>query len=137
MKIFYQNFFSKQKGFSLLEVLIATLVIAGTIMGSMKLQVESMRLSQSSRSDVVAMQLAQKLMDNISMSGQPNSYWNLKNNDFPRSGFLSNWLKELNSLIPNSKANIKCSDESSLCTIEISWLTQSGIRRDSQYVVRN
>lgn len=144
-----------QRGSSMLEALIALLILSIGIVALMKLQSESMRQNTDSRFVVMAGSKAQSIMDAITYERKlsnnkavaySDSDWALaKGSD---TGTVSNtiirpWLTSVQKSLPGGDASIACTD--GVCTITIFWspgkstqIDKSVINEQSaKYVVQN
>ena len=121
----------KEKGFTLVEVLVALLILAIGILGFAALQVTALRGGTSSHLRSQAVLIAYDVMDrlranrNAAIAGD----YNIADGDGVPVGDgtppladddLADWYNTYLSLLPDSEAQIIC-DAEGLCTVTIIW----------------
>ena len=121
----------KEKGFTLVEVLVALLILAIGILGFAALQVTALRGGTSSHLRSQAVLIAYDVMDrlranrNAAIAGD----YNIADGDGVPVGDgtppladddLADWYNTYLSLLPDSGAQIIC-DAEGLCTVTIIW----------------
>ena len=121
----------KEKGFTLVEVLVALLILAIGILGFAALQVTALRGGTSSHLRSQAVLIAYDVMDrlranrNAAIAGD----YNIADGDGVPVGDgtppladddLADWYSTYLSLLPDSEAQIIC-DAEGLCTVTIIW----------------
>tara|TARA_A100001037_G_scaffold167013_1_gene150174 strand:+ start:173 stop:607 length:435 start_codon:yes stop_codon:yes gene_type:complete len=121
----------KEKGFTLVEVLVALLILAIGILGFAALQVTALRGGTSSHLRSQAVLIAYDVMDrlranrNAAIAGD----YNIADGDGVPVGDgtppladddLADWYGTYLSLLPDSEAQIIC-DAEGLCTVTIIW----------------
>lgn len=147
-----------QHGGTLLETLIALLILSIGMLGIMKLQIESMRQTTDARFVIIAGAKAQSIMDAITYERKLNagtatpftdSSWGLSKGTAANSisgdtsAILKPWLTSVQGALPGGDASIACA--SNVCTITIFWspgkTTQLDMtiinERSAKYVVQN
>lgn len=139
--------FSFQKGASLIEVLIAVLVLSIGLLGAMKLQTEGVRLNADSKYTVVAAALAHDALDALTLDRfNDRTNWvavdtiatplscSINASSATSSaasgastGRASDWAKKVACDLPDGKAKISCTTVGSpkVCSVELRW-TPSG-----------
>lgn len=124
----------KQQGFTLLEVMIAVLVLAIGLLGLAHLHISSMKVNQSAEFRSQATMLAADIFDRMRANQQaarngdyalalnaeaPDSPSNVAEND------IADWLVRLNNRLPQGDASIACpafvANTEFVCDITVSW----------------
>lgn len=112
-----------ERGSTLIEVLIAVLVLSIGLVGSLKLQTEGVRLNADSRYTVLASTLAQDALDAIAFdTSKEKSVWTTIVETTTSSGLTgrpSDWLARVQKNLPDGKANITCASHQ--CTVVLKW----------------
>lgn len=112
-------------GMTLIEVLIAVLVLSVALLGALKLQNEGIRLNADSRYTIVASAYAHDALDALSFdrSGNRSAWTGIKSTSVGDSSDGASaalaWLAKLQSDLPDGKAEIGCSAKK--CHVQISW----------------
>jgi type IV pilus assembly protein PilV len=127
MRAAQQTSFSKARlrarGSTLIEVLIAVLILSIGLIGSLKLQTEGVRLNADSRYTVLASTLAQDALDAIAFdTANEKSTWTSITETTAATGVTgraSDWLTRVQRNLPDGKANISCA--SNQCKIILLW----------------
>ncbi|MGC3965430.1 MAG: prepilin-type N-terminal cleavage/methylation domain-containing protein [Rhodocyclaceae bacterium] len=127
---------SSERGSTLIEVLVAIIVLAIGLVGGLRLQTESLRQSSDSRYVVVAATYAQDLMDQIAYArgGSSATYSLTLDAATPTSGPLQTWVTNLKRDLPKARASVTCT--APVCTIEIRWTPPGHDEVKAQYAVR-
>ena len=121
----------KEKGFTLVEVLVALLILTIGILGFAALQVTALRGGSSSHLRSQAVLVAYDVMDRLraNRSAAVAGNYNLTLGNAPPVGDgtppladddLADWYNTYLSLLPESDAQIICNAEA-LCTVTIVW----------------
>lgn len=112
-----------ERGSTLIEVLIAVLVLSIGLVGSLKLQTEGVRLNADSRYTVLASTLAQDALDAIAFdTSNEKSVWTTIVEATTASGVTgrpAEWLARVQKNLPDGKANITCASHQ--CTVVLKW----------------
>ncbi len=121
----------KQKGISLIEVLVALVVLAFGVLGIAGLQGYSMKYNYSAYLRSQASYLASDIMDvmrlkkadAIGTSAAFNLLATMPNGTVPTSAVESDLQAWVNSLaaLPDSTGAIVCNSVTSICTVTIEW----------------
>lgn len=134
---------SKQSGFSLIEVMVAMVIMGLALLGAAKLHLEAMRLGSDSRFDIYAGSKAQDLMDAIAY-GSTSLDWNLNrgtaSSNVPTTNpVLKSWVASLKDdadtnktatpVLPKADAKVACTAGTATstgsvlttCAIDIYW----------------
>lgn len=119
---------SRQSGFSLLEVMIAVLVLAIGLLGLSALQAQGLRSSSSAHQRSQAVVLAYDMMERLraDFRNATNLSYNRALDDaLPAAGTLPteeiiNWITTIRALLPAADGAIVC-DATGNCTITVRW----------------
>ena len=115
--------FRQQRGATLIEVLIAVLVLSIGLLGALKLQTEGVKMNANSRYTVIATTLAHDALDAIyfdrSNSATAWTGVTTASTAAGASGRLGDWLTRLQAELPDGKASIACANNA--CTVQIFW----------------
>lgn len=115
--------FRQQRGATLVEVLIAVLVLSLGLLGALKLQTEGVKMNANSRYTVIATTLAHDALDAIyfdrSNSATDWTGVTAESKSATASGRLKRWLTRLEDELPAGKASIACASQA--CTVKIFW----------------
>ena len=133
-------------GFSLIEVLVALLLLALGALGSAALQANALRLNHSAASQSIAVQLASDMAERIRANRQAalNGDYNLTAGASPSGGStlaagdLADWYAQVTSMLPDGRAAIETDAASETITITLTWSgerVQSGLTESYQVVV--
>ena len=122
------------QGFTLLEVMIAVLVLAIGLLGMAHLHVTSMKVNQSAEFRSQATTLATNMFDRMranQQAAQNGAYALALNTEPPASpssqaeNDIAEWLTKLNNALPQGDASIVCpafaANSEFVCDITISW----------------
>ena len=126
-----------ERGSTLLEVLIAVLVLSVGLLGALKLQTLGMRQNSDSRYVLTAASLGQDALDQISYVRSASTDWSLEKTDTaPASPSTpkEKWLKQVQSSLPGGKAEISCTG--GVCTVKLYWTPPGAEEIKAIYVVR-
>jgi type IV pilus assembly protein PilV len=113
------------QGVTLVEVLVAVLVLSLGLLGALKLQTEGVRLNADSKYTVMAAAYAQDALDALSFNRAENkaanrSAWtSIKTGSTTSSGDAGEWLARLKRDLPAGKADVSCA--ANACTVVVSW----------------
>lgn len=132
----------RTEGFSLIEVLIALLILAFGLLGLAFLQVMSVRYTQSAQHRTMATNLAYEVLDMMrSNSVAARQFGYVSNADFPvavpptgcvrgtsgaYSDNINRWKCEIVSSLPNGSASINFDDVALTVTVAVSWTDDVG-----------
>lgn len=113
---------SWQRGFSLLESLIALLVLSVGSLGLLKMAVTGLSVARDSDHYVVASARAAELMDTIRVvQGLDDNYWAIARTQASSvlTGEKRTWMASVENTLPAGKAVVSCT--SGLCNIVLYW----------------
>lgn len=113
-----------QRGSTLIEVLIAVLVLSLGLLGALKLQVEGVRLNSDSRYTVLASTFAHDAMDALAFDrfNDKTTWTGIVEGTVASSlseGRAREWLVALQRDLPDGKAAVGCVNKA--CSVLISW----------------
>lgn len=120
---------AKVGGFSLLEVLIAVVILAVGLLGLGALQSVSFRNNHSAYMRSQAVIMAYDMMDklrvdhdqalagayNLAMASSPGSGTGFA------AGQLSAWIADLGGLLPSGDGAVNCTNATELCQVSVQW----------------
>lgn len=131
-----ERFKSSERGSSLVEIMIAVLVLSAGLVGGLKLQSESMRQSSDSRHVVAASALAHDALDQIVSGRQSSASWILAEGASPASTTpVGQWLARVKTTLPDAKASIACNG--GICTVLLKWTPPGREQVTASYKVRS
>lgn len=127
-----------QRGSTLIEVMVAVLVLSLGLLGALKLQTEGVRQNADSRYTVLASTYAHDALDAISYDRT-----NQKSSWMMSSGSMANgltgrpqvWLTNLQRDLPDGKADVGCTGNK--CTIQITWVPPGRAMVTAKYEMYN
>jgi type IV pilus assembly protein PilV len=126
-----------QSGSTLIEVLIAILVLSFGLLGALKLQTEGVKQNADSRYTVMAAAFAQDALDALSfnMRDDRTTWVTITSASDPSAmtGRASEWLTALQRDLPAGKAAVGCSADDHRCTVSISWVPPGGSEVTANY----
>jgi type IV pilus assembly protein PilV len=123
---------SKQRGVTMVESMVAILLVAIAMIGMIKLQINSLRASSESRYDLVASGRAQEIMEQISYLGFTDARWNNAANNV----VLNAWIQGLPVALPAGTGSVSCA--SNVCSVSVSWKPPGSDDSNTlSYTVRN
>lgn len=117
----------KQAGFGLLEVLIAVLVLAVSLLTIASLQTRSLQFNQSaywrSQANIMAYDAMERLrVDRATFLGGFSSDFGAT----PSNAAIADWVGGLAEVIPGGEGQINCQRvgvvNTTLCTVSVRWL---------------
>lgn len=129
---------SSEQGSTLLEVLIAVLVLSVGLLGALKLQTLGMRQNSDSRYVLTAASLGQDAMDQIGYVRSTSTDWTLAKTATATEADTTPvqiWLYHVQTSLPAGKAEISCAN--SVCTVKIYWTPPGADEMKAVYVVRS
>ncbi len=123
---------SKQKGFSLIEVLVTTLILAFGLLGMAGLQTVSLRNNVSAYERSQAVFLAYDITDRMraNRSIAVNGGYNVASSATSATVNLANalaqddvkdWLDLITTTLPAGDGSVSCPSASSACQVDIYW----------------
>lgn len=119
-----------QAGSTLIEVMIAVLVLSFGLLGALKLQTEGVKQNADSRYTVMAAAFAQDALDAVgfNMRNDRASWVSITTASDPAAmtGRPAEWLAALQRDLPAGKAVVGCSTSDRSCTVRISWTPPGG-----------
>lgn len=111
------------RGMTLIEVLVAVLVLSVALLGALKLQNEGVRLNADSRYTIVASAYAHDALDALSFDRSGNrAIWTgitTASDAGSLQGAAATWLGNLKRDLPDGKALISCAKKK--CHVQITW----------------
>lgn len=109
------------QGVTLVEVLVAVLLLSVGLLGALKLQTEGVRLNADSKYTVMATTYAQDALDALAydVSNERAAWAGVTPSSTSASGQAGAWLAALRRDLPGGKANVSCAAQA--CTVVISW----------------
>jgi len=135
-----------ERGSTLIEVLIAVLVLSIGLLGALKLQTAGVRLNADSRYSEIATTYAQDALDALTFNatGEKDEWTAIQCTTKATSSALTgtplDWLTRLKTELPSGCANISCDSDKHLCSVQIEWVLPGHTTDDksqASYVVYN
>lgn len=115
-----------QQGSSLMEVLVAVLVLSIGMVGALRLQSEAVRQNADSKYVTLASLYAQTALDNFGVTSSGVAWVG-----------QSAWEASVTAGLPQGEAEIDCSTTPTVCSVEISWIAPGNTERErARYAVR-
>jgi type IV pilus assembly protein PilV len=132
----------KVRGSTLIEVLIAVLVLSLGLLGALKMQTAGMRLNADSRYSVMATTYAQDALDAVTFNplGEKSTWTSItcSTTASALTGTPQTWLTRLKSDLPSGCANVSCDSSARSCTVKIDWtLPGQSDKTEASYVIYN
>lgn len=132
----------KARGSTLIEVLIAVLVLSLGLLGALKMQTAGMRLNADSRYSVMATTYAQDALDAVTFNplGEKTVWTSITCNTAASalSGTPQTWLTRLKNDLPSGCAAVSCDASARSCTVLIDWtLPGQTDKTEAKYVIYN
>ncbi|MCS4502830.1 hypothetical protein KBTX_03588 [wastewater metagenome] len=120
------NLNGHSRGFTLIEVLVALLVLSVGLLGLASLQTSGLRLSDSSYLRSQAVLAGYDLIDRIRLDRQDAPDYDTSGNFVDESGDVSvqqfkDWVSTQLSRLPSGAASVDCDGTSAVCTVRIRW----------------
>lgn len=132
---------SRQRGATLLEVLIAVLVLSIGLLGALKLQTLGVRQNADSRYTVMAAAFAQDALDALAYNPRGDKAdWDGINSTTAAgslSGRAGEWLTALQRDLPQGTADVSCNATQRQCSVVISWIPPGGDKMSATYAMYN
>ena len=133
-----------QAGLTLVEVLVAALVLTVGLLGVVALQLESLRATRSALARTQAVTLAADLADRIRAHSTPAAAYDCggecddeDGGDALAAADLAEWRTSVQARLPDGMASVACATGSTArCRIALSWLDAGGARASHQLDVR-
>lgn len=113
-------------GFSLLEVLVALIILTGGLLAFSKAQIISLRYNQDSYRQTLAQYQNSSLIEQLRLCSQ------LSNPSICKNSAVNNWRSINSSLIPQSQSQIKYTGSDYQFIIEWEDLLQANIRQNQK-----
>ncbi len=123
-----------QTGFTLLEVMIAVLVLGIGLLGLAHLQITSLKHNQSaefrSQASVFAADMLDRMRANQTAAKNGNYAIDIdddppNNTDSVANADIAQWLQQINAVLPQGDGRISCNafdpNEPFICDITVSW----------------
>ena len=118
-----------QSGFSLIEVLVAVIVLAIGLLGLGALQTVSLQNNQSAYMRSQATVFAYDIMDTMRTDRENalDGDYNLTMGSAPKTGStfsataLKDWFDELSGALPSGQGSVACSSATEICQVTIQW----------------
>jgi type IV pilus assembly protein PilV len=129
---------NKQCGVTLIESMIAILILAFAMISMVKLQMSSLRASSDSRYDLIAASRAQEIMEHISYLNLTDAQWNAADSASVPAGntVLGPWLTGMATALPEGRGTVSCAAR--ICAVTIEWTPPGSPElRTAQFEVRN
>lgn len=129
----------KQSGFTLVEMLVTTLILAFGLLGMAGLQTLSLRNNNNAYLRTQANILAYDIVDSmranrtaalagqydISLTESPPSGSSIANSD------LSAWLGRLGTVLPQGDGAVACDTTRNICTVTVQWRENTNYASES------
>jgi|SRR5476651_282570 len=126
----------RQLGATLIEALIAMVIVGLGLLGALQLQLQGLRLGQDSNFSSVAATRASEIMDAIAYGGQPDTAWTLSlSSQQSGNAVVSAWIVQLQKSLPQGQGSISC--VSSICTVQVQWTVAGEAASSATYTVKN
>lgn len=133
--------FSRQAGVTLLEVLIAVLVLSIGLLGALKLQVVGVKQNADSRYTVMAAAFAQDALETLRFDlRHDKASWTVidpTTQAAALSGRPAQWLTALQRDLPDGKATVSCDSSLNKCSVSISWTPPGASQVSANYEMYN
>ena len=130
-----------QRGSTLIEVLIAVLVLSIGLIGALKLQTEGVRLNADSRYSVLASAYAQDALDAITFdrAGDKTEWEKIQSSTSSSglSGRPSEWMARMVQELPAAIATVTCNPTNRSCSVQIKWTPPGRDQVKADYVIYN
>jgi type IV pilus assembly protein PilV len=126
----------RQIGASLVEALVALVVVGLGLLGALELQLQGMRLGEDANFANVAATQAASMMDSIAYGNQVDSAWALSMGGQQSSNpIVSAWITQLKNSLPQGQGSISCT--SGLCSVQVQWTVAGETSTTATYSVTN
>lgn len=133
---------SKQRGFSLLEVLVTTVILAFGLLGMAGLQGLSLRNNNNAYLRTQANLLGYEIVDSMRANRNAASsgdYDIAMGASAPTGSSLADldlaaWLSSLERILPNGDGAVDC-DANDVCTVIVQWREISSADVDQQFML--
>lgn len=131
-----------RRGSTLIEVLIAVLVLSIGLLGALKMQTAGMRLNADSRYSVMATTYAQDALDAVTFNplGEKSVWTSItcSTEATALTGTPQTWLTRLKGDLPSGCAKVSCDSSAHSCTVKIDWtLPGQTDATEASYVIYN
>lgn len=128
-----------QQGSTLIEVLIAVLVLSIGLLGALKLQTEGVRLNADSRYTVLASAYAQDALDAIvhDVTGEASAWESITDatSSTGLTGRPKDWMDRMVADLPSPVATVSCSSTNASCTVTLKWTPPGRDQVTANYVI--
>ncbi|MFG6667647.1 type IV pilus modification protein PilV [Halomonas sp. HNIBRBA4712] len=109
----------KQRGISLIESLVAMLIMSVGLLGVVALQTNSLSQQRSAYLETQATNMAQDMMDRIRANRSEASAYSLDfGEDSSGTGLVANdtatWISDLNAVLPGGEGKVEVNDQVSV-----------------------
>ena len=116
---------AKERGFSLLEVLVALIIFSIGMLGIASLQANVLRLNYGSYQRTQAIFLAYDVMDRLRANREVALVGDCDTSGTQLTGvcaiYINDWLDMVGDYLPDGTGTIDCDTTSSGCEVEIGW----------------
>ena len=138
-------FYTHQKGFSLIEVMISLLLISMGLLSLTSLQTRSVNVSTAAYTETQSMLHLQEIVELLraNKTAATNGDYNIVLSSFDdlSSGGTTvaevdryNWFNNLNNILPGAEASINC-DNTSRCVLELQYDFLGTVQNQSLAVI--